>query len=387
MKNLNFLLENIFRANASYKLVESGNLSRLEQQALTGLLSDPEVYGVFKPGATVSYDSYKVAYKDVALLWYSLQQPGTMPIFLRNIFDDDINATLASLILDGILEIKYKGEFFSGPGAQQIIFKHDGEPGFSKNGKIASLSGKAIRYVFSLNHLDIRMLSARLYAYNTMPGLKVQDILNTPKEVESFLGIGNYDYIDRAILKNWVKHLPTENFNWLIWQHKEDSNDLVNKVTYKMYISPAIYEMPKTFNRIVGELIKTKSFSFKVGADRHGLLRPDKFIAYFKSFSDLQEAASMLKPLLQGVEVQGVPFTAQLDEEGLLSWGVDPPRKEVLENFDGASWRASVTDKIALAISQAKTASLENGAAYNFIMNKISLEGIDPRTWISRLKV
>ena len=83
MKNLNFLLENIFRANASYKLVESGNLSRLEQQALTGLLSDPEVYGVFKPGATVSYDSYKVAYKDVALLWYSLQQPGTMPIFLK----------------------------------------------------------------------------------------------------------------------------------------------------------------------------------------------------------------------------------------------------------------------------------------------------------------
>ena len=116
--------------------------------------------------------------------------------------------------------------------------------------------------------------------------------------------------------------------------------------------------------------------------DRHGLLRPDKFVVYFYSLEDLMDAAGTLKEELKEYEAQGVPFTAQLDNDGMISWGIDPAEKDVLESFEGGSWRAGVTEKLAAAIVQAKADGLTNGEASEYILNKISLEGIDPHSWM-----
>src|SRR6188768_2251805 len=102
MTKVNFLLLFTFRANPGYQLAESGNLSRPEQEALAGLLNDPEVFGVFKPIDSNGDVSYKLAYKEIALLFYLLQQPGKLPVYLRNSFDDDTNTTVAKLIMEGI---------------------------------------------------------------------------------------------------------------------------------------------------------------------------------------------------------------------------------------------------------------------------------------------
>lgn len=380
--NLKFLIGETFHSSPSYGLVELTHLSRSEQDALAGLSADENVFGVFKPLRSASDLSYKVAYKDVALLFYFLQQPSELPACLKNNYDDEMNATLARLVIDGILEISSGGEFVSGSASQEIIFQGGSKRAHIKIPRIARLSNHAIRYALHLNGLDSQTLSGRLYFYNTDPALTETILLNDFKDVERFLGIPDNSSLKKALAKNWYYRQPNETYPWLSWHCRDRPHtDWQNNDTYKLYISPVLHSLPEAFKTSVDVLTATKAFGFKTGSNAKGLLRPDKFVAYFNSFSDLQEASIMLVSKLKALSAQGVPFTGQLDEEGLISWGVDPPRKGVMENFEGGSWRTTVTEKIAAAITQAKSETLDYESSLDFVMNKISLEGIDPVTW------
>ncbi|HRI19743.1 MAG TPA: hypothetical protein PLA68_02260, partial [Panacibacter sp.] len=339
MIKLNFLLESVFRANPGYLLAESGNLNRPEQEALAGLLKDPEIFGVFKPQDQATQTSYKLAYKEVALLFYFLQQPGSLPLYFKSTFDDDVNTTLAKLIMEGIFEIEHCGKYVSGTAAQDALYKKEiiSHSNFSPGA--VHHSSKAIQYALHLNNLDTRSIASRLYCYNTAPMMTQENnLFAKPADVENFLAIGKNDPFAWEISKYWNKHSPTEKYKWIAWNRKGNfKNYASGNEVYKIYISPVLTAFPEVFMKSVRVLNKSKAFSFKTGMDRHGLLRPDKFVVYFYSHADLMQAAALLKKELKGYQAQGVPFTAQLDDDGMLSWGIDPAGKDVLENFEGGS--------------------------------------------------
>lgn len=383
-----FLLEATFRANPAYALTELSRLNQSEQTALTGFLTgDPHIFGVFNPIAPHTTLTPKIAYKDVALLFYFFQEPSSLPQFVKQDYDDELNDMLAKLVLEEVLQLAHNGTFISGVEASKILYKERATHNGSGLSGIAALSQKAIQYVLRLNNLDYSGALFRLYSYNTVPAIVATDPFDTNEAVEAFLGIRSGSALAKAVAQHWHKQAPAEKGGWLAFHRKgSDQRKRKNAVNYKMYISPLLSDLPNVFEKTMRLLAFTKAFSFKTGTSQRGLLRPDKFVVYFYEHADLQEAAVLLKEALTGFAAQGVPFTAQLDDTGLLSWGIDPPRDEVIDGLEGGSWRASITEKLAAAVLQAKAAQSTETEAYNYVLNKIFLERIDPVTWMPQQK-
>ncbi len=112
------------------------------------------------------------------------------------------------------------------------------------------------------------------------------------------------------------------------------------------------------------------------------MLRPDKMVAYFSSYEDLMGTAEKLKEELAGCAGQGVPFTAELAGDGLLSWGVDPPAEEHgLPWLGRESWRLWVTNRLAVALIAASTGGSANLEPWQFALRRLQLEGVDTRLW------
>jgi len=394
MSILRYILDSNFRSNPRYELIEWNHLSQPEQQSLAGLCEDEEAFGIFRPLETSPLLSYKVAYKEVALLFYVLQHPSVLPAYTRIQDGEALNQQIARLVMEGILEIKGKDDFVSGAAAHDILYtggalytgraaSTNSEPSF-----IGNLSLNALRYIAHLSRLDthppgldthppgldIRGIASRLYCFNTIPTLAA-----FPTDVQTFLKIS--DEASCPLARDWNK--TSSNGKWLSWFRKGmrhfSGKDTRN---YKMYISPIVELLPETFQKSIGILSASKAFSFKVGNDYHGLLRPDKMVVYFSQQEYLLETAAELRSALAGITPQGVPFTAQLDDTGLLSWGVDPPGRDVLENFEGGSWRARITERLAAAIVQAAATGLQQQEIVDYALNRIGLEGIDTHTWI-----
>ena len=68
MRSISFAKEKL-RPGSSYQLVEWNDLNITEQEMLSGLYDETEVYGIFQPIISLSHLTKKVAYKEVALLY------------------------------------------------------------------------------------------------------------------------------------------------------------------------------------------------------------------------------------------------------------------------------------------------------------------------------
>lgn len=382
MIKVKFLLHSTFRSNPAFELIEQGNLNQQELHALADLSQDPEFFGVFRRKHTEAAGSAKLAYKEVALLFYFLRNAGELPQYFKSGYDDDVNLTMAKLILEGIFEIRVEQRFYSGSAAQHFIYEFQ-EQGPNRQHPLLELSSGAIRYAVQLNEVDTASLASKLYAYNTAPLFFMPaNALKTFKEVEAFLGIGENETLTRELLKNWNKHEPDAKYSWISWSRKQNRrHDARLKPTYKIYISPVLEELPAVFEKAVHVLTGSDAFSFKIGMNREGLLRPDKFVAYFTEFDHLMAAADQLGPVLKAHKAQGVPFTASLDDAGMLSWGMDSAGDEILKNREGGSWRAAVTEKLAASISLSKTEKLSQEESVDFVLKKMMLEGVDTTIW------
>jgi hypothetical protein len=381
MIKVKFLLHSTFRSNPAFELIEQGNLNQQELHALADLSKDPEFFGIFRRKYTEA-GSVKLAYKEVALLFYILQNAGELPQYFKSGYDDEVNLTMAKLVLEGIFEIKVEQRFYCGFAAQNFLYEFQ-ERDLDRKHPLLEMSSGAIQYAIQLNEADTASLANKLYAYNTMPLFFMPaNALNTFKEVEEFLRIGKNGPLDRELLKNWNKHEPDQKYNWISWSRKQNRrHDARSRSTYKIYISPVLEELPDVFEKAVRVLSGSDAFSFKIGMNREGLLRPDKFVVYFTEFDHLVAAADRLGPVLKEHKAQGVPFTASLDDSGMLSWGTDGATAELMKNGERGSWRAIVTEKLAASISLSKTEKLSPGESVDFVLKKMMLEGVDPMTW------
>jgi hypothetical protein len=124
------------------------------------------------------------------------------------------------------------------------------------------------------------------------------------------------------------------------------------------------------------------AFSMKVGRDLYNILRPDKLVLYFASRRGMLQAARRLSRELAGVAAQGVPFTGQLFDSALISWGVDPGGHGHAAPWAGdESWRARLTQRLASALAQATRDPGCTVPAWRFAMDRLSLDHVDVGSW------
>ena len=384
--NIRTILHEHFRTSPLYELREWTVLDHREKKLISGLHDEADVYGVFSPAAAGSALSIKVAYHELALVYLHLSRSALLPHYLTMLHEDSFNQAIARLVLDEVLEIKWNGKFVRGTHATEAIFgnrlyNHQHLPGV-----ISLLSKQAIEYVLYLDHVDMRTIANRLYTYNTSPwDPSLRRHFNQTTDTRDFV-FSNSSHSQVSLLnREWYLINDPSRDHWLGWTRRnfgEASVARPDSGTFKLYISPVIHHLPDVMNIALPILTSSDAFSFKIGNGIQGLVRPDKMVAYFDSKQSLLQAAGELKNKFSHCKTQGVPFTAQIDDTGILSWGFDPPGSDVLDAIEGGSWRCKVTDQIALAVVQAKEDKLDHPQAIDFISSRLFLTGIDPYEWI-----
>lgn len=386
-----FSLKNIvnaqFRANPNFQLIAFDRLSERDKRGFSDLKRDTDFYGVLLPRNSMR-QSPKAVDQETALLFFTLQEPGLLPAYVLTKFGEQINQAIAELVLDDVLEIAENdtGKFVSGASAYELIYEQlAAGPG---RDRIAQLSREALQYAQALDIDDSNLLSSRLYFYNTIPiSPHWWSQLGTFESSINFLEI-NDDGRQRAMLdRHWIssKRSNKNEKGWLFWRSRYLVSDLYDRellLGYKLYISPLPEDLKAVWPIVLSILTELRVRSFKIGADVYGLLRPDKIVVYFPNFELLAKAASRLQQELAGSPAQGTPFTAGIDPDGLLSWGMDPVSElQLPTNTHGKeSWRSWITKRLATALQ----ASKQNAAdipAWQFALQRLRLDGIDIDTW------
>jgi len=316
---------------------------------------------------------------DMALLFLTLDEPGPVPIYLESSRKYDLEKALLRLVLEGVLELEDEGSFVSGVEASNRLF----DVSDSRNGShLAALSIRALQYGQSLGSIPLPDLTRRLYDY----GRKAVSPVRARQfcceaAVEEFLGLSDSGRAQSIIRKWWFPVNGSDSY-WKMWRPKRrEPSD--GAVKYKLYVSPTWKSLAEAFLASAEVFAQTPGLrGLKIARDVRGLSRSDKLVGYFSRFDDLQEAASRLHRRLNGSDVHGVPFTAEITSDGLLSWGADPPLALIAaQPTMGRSWRFWIASQLAqnlLAPLRREPASQR----WKFALNKLRVDGVDTNTWV-----
>lgn len=360
------LLSRTLRANPLYDLVLFDRLPEEERRALAEAVREPGFYGVLRPRGESALAIRSVD-RDTALLFLTLREPGPFPGYARGMLGEAAARAVARLVADGVLEMADGEGFVSGAAALGLL---SGEPGELGAGRIAKLSLAALQHAQTLPANDVSQLAASLYAFNRRPLTpRWRRLLPSAEAVEAYLGIDPGGRNRRRLEGSWIPILME---GWLCWGTRARLEDA--GATHKLYVSPAPEALADSFGVVLDALTEARAYQFKIGSDALGLLRPDKIVAYFHGFEALAQASVVVERHLGGVAAQGVPFTSEIGGDGLLSWGVDPPRSEEKE-----SWRLWLARRLARGILDARHA--EAAEPWRFAVERLRLEGVDPATW------
>lgn len=384
--NAKSILKHRFRISPLFTLREWNELNYQEKELISELHDEMEVYGLFSPTVPTPSLSTKVAYRELAFVYLHLLHNGLLPHYATLLPEDSFSKAIAQLVLDQVFEIEWNGKFVSGTGAVEALF---GKSIFDDNlvpDYLGLLSKQGIEYALYLDNVDMRIIANRLYTFNTQPcDSSVKKIFAEESDTRDFVFSLSQKGTGSLLNNEW--HLLSDPLkdHWLGWtrHHFKDSPPVQkDNSTYKLYISPVIQDMPGVMAVVLPVLSSSDAFHFKIGNGIQGLLRPDKMVAYFDNKSSLLAVAGELKDKLNGFTTQGVPFTAQADDRGILSWGVDPPDTDVLESVEGGSWRCRVTDLLSLGIMQAKAENLDQEQSIILISSRLYVAGIHPLKWM-----
>jgi hypothetical protein len=379
---LKLIEDAIFRANPDYELVLFDRLPPEQRDMLGGLRKDPDFYGVLRARGASDLGIKSVC-RETALLYLTLREPGPLPEYVRAMLGDRCNREIAELVLDGVLEIERDGAFVARADAYEVIY--GARPDVAEGGAIARLSREALKYAQALEIAEGLRLSARLYFYNRLPaGPEWHRRFPTPEAVAEHLGVRPGGPAAAPLDRDWspVPQEPPLD-GWLIWKRRRRRQSATDsRFTYKLYVSPRCEALREALLATVDAATTLDAPRFKVGKDVYGLLRPDKIVVYFDRFEEVKEAADRLRDRLDGCPAHGVPFTAELGDDGLLSWGTDPPRDlQALEWQERESWRLWLTNRLATALLAAKSARSPTVEPWQFALERVRLEGVDTQTW------
>jgi hypothetical protein len=284
---------------------------------------------------------------------------------------------LARLTLDGVLEIESRAGFVSGFGARQFLPTI--ETGLTASDRIGQLSITALTHGHATTGGNVSRAARWLYRFNRHP-LSPAWLASFPNRTSMtrWLAVSNR-YAPRPP-QDWTEHRQTaRDRSWASWQRTDFVES--DRETWKLYIAPSPSFTAVTLRAALGVVFTSCALAFKVAVGQRGVLRPDKMVAYFRSFDDLYEASVRLERVLAGVEAQPVPFTRGLTADGLLSMGVDPPSATSVRLRHAKSWRSWITHRLASYLVIARATGADAEGAVDFALRRIALAGIDPNTW------
>lgn len=380
------ILDAEFRANPNYRLVLYDRLVPTEQSELAELAEDGSFYGVLMPQPDSGLPA-KAVDQETALLWLTLQEPGPVPQYVRRKFGANCNQAISDLVLREVIQVLVAREFLSGAAARAVFFETQ-LTACSPSGYLAELSESALRYAQALVVNDEALLGVRLYLFNTLPLTPVWGRrLPTPQAVIAWLKAKPDREGEQVLSRHWHSIHPAQSGGgWWMWRRKDGAGLESQKQlsAYKLYISPRPEALPDIWGRIVRTLSKSNVHAFKLGKDAHGVLRPDKLVVYLPDFESLAKVAESLRSELAGCPAQGVPFTAPIDPNGLLSWGMDPP-SHASSNWDlrRESWRHWITTQLARALVEARRAGEGQLGTepWQYALARLRVAEVDTSNW------
>jgi hypothetical protein len=313
--------------------------------------------------------------RETAELFRRLSTPSRL-----DVSNDEFRDGLIDLVLDGVLEIESGDDFVYGADALPILCDAPEEP--AAVDAVARLSRDALLYAQDLAGGDFVTQSMALYFYNRVPLSPFwRKRFPDPEAVLAHLG-AEKGLLGTLVERHWVtSHVAS---GWISFSSKIDFRRGKDDVTYKLYVSPRPERIREAFETVVRVLSDFPETPFKIGRDATGLLRPDKMVAYFVNRETLDEVAARLAQELAGCDAHGVPFTAGLDESGLLSWGIDPPDSDVALHWRGReSWRLWVAKRLgaAMAMAMGRPSRRSSVEPWQFALARARRHGIDTNTW------
>jgi hypothetical protein len=399
------LLAGVLRASPRHELVPLERLTAAERRQLAELRQEPDLYGVLRRRDDRSGRGVKAVDCNTALLLLTLREPGPLPEYLRAAHGSVALRAVIQLIADGVLEVASGGGAFVSGAAARELLGPPGDPRPGGRGRLAELARAALRHAQALPADDVALLAAKLYGYNRRPLTpRWRQRLGSAGDVRRFLGLtagpGGAGSGSGGRGGRWDGAAAGP---WFIWRrggrgHTEPAP--AGGAVYKLYASPQPEALGAAGAPLLAALAAAGPFQIKVGAEARGLLRPDKLVAYFSSFERLSAAAEILAERLDGMPVQGVPFTAEIAGDGLLSWGLDPPPAHSAWQRT-ESWRQRLTLRLARAILAARadqdtppppgggnappaptaTVAAVPMEPWEFALARLRLDGIDTETW------
>lgn len=356
------------RASPHFELKQLAELPAEQRAPFAELERDPEFYGLLIPRPPLTANAKAVARPAAALL-RRLATPGTLAR----------SRDAVDLVLDAILEVKHGRRYVSGADALPHLVRL--RTAAAPRGAIGQLSREALLHAQDLETSNAAALTAALYSYNRIP-LSPFWRARFADRTAILEHLGATRGTLRALLRRgWT--FSSARPGWLSWRPKTRTRRDKAGVTYKLYISPRPERIRDAFDIAVRLLTEFPGTPFKLGSDAAGLLRPDKFVAYFPTRALLDDAADALGHALDGCDAHGVPFSAAVDERGLLSWGVDPPDGErALQWLGRDSWRLWLVKRLGAAMSIGKLARTRAAAEpWRFAVERLRRHGVDVERW------
>lgn len=286
--------------------------------------------------------------------------------------------SVVRLVLDGVLEIEIDGRFVSGPAAWDQLC--DPPRRRIPANRSARLTLEALAYGERLLPMPVALLAYRLYRYNTIPASpRWRARFPSSSAVAGWLGLDEIERQPRFRTHHWIANARTGRSEpWFSWHRDPASQSQETGLpTYKLYVSPDPAGIRDVFQAAARLIIDSDAFAFKVGGDVFGVLRPDKLVAHFASHHSLMNTANALGSKLRGMRAQGVPFTAPLDANGLISLGVDPSSSAHGDGMEHESWRLGIAGRLAGSIAVAASGSSGALTPAQFALARLTIDGID----------
>lgn len=374
--------EAVLRSNPGYELVLLDRLEPHERERIAEEADGRHApYGLLRPTPDSGLEP-RVVSTDTALLFMTLAVPGPCPEYVRTGLGDSLPSSLGRLVLDGILEVEVDGAFWSGAAGWAPLASTGRETG--RGGRTAELSEEALRYgqaLVTLASVPVELLATRLYMYGRQP---VTPALRRQTTSQAIVGDAS-----SVLRQAWIESRPTSSDSpWRSWQPRRLTVRAPrSSVSFKLYVSPTAATLPAAVVAVATALADVPGVTgFKVGRTVDGVARPDKMVAYFSGLEELYEGARRVRDQAGDCRPHGVPFTAGVTDDGLLSWAIDPPHRST-DRAARSSWRTWVTMRLAEYLLDARVGGVASddwntGEAWQVALARLSLDGVDTASWV-----
>jgi len=287
-----------------------------------------------------------------------------------------MHISVEQLILRGIVEQFVDGQWRAGTKALHLIDRC--VPNRQPVELLDLLSRMAIKHGIRHPETDPLLLAARVYFFGRRP-----------------ISEHNFDHSGElraaAKLEELIRRRLDRKQSWTVRLHKGywyfqplvSRRKNTSSHSIKLYISPAPGTLTEFASSIVRCLAESKAYAFKAGAGILGIQRPDKLVAYFDNYSDLEQSARSILMLLRGKEPHGVPFTCSIDESPIVSWGVDPPleHSRAIQWQESESWRLWVCNRLASSILFGRAQNENPEHLERYCLARLDSEGVDILRW------